>query len=284
MNDKLLFDGCLLLCDVDGTLIYDGIIPPRNIEKINDFIQQGGMVSLATGRSVAAAEMIISRLGAVSPSVVSNGGVIFDFQSKKPLKSWNLSEESHAFAKMILDTHPEFGIEIHLPDQVYLLNKSEEVLLHEEYECFTAKDIDWDSVNCMDWNKVLFALNCEQEVDVIQKLSQPYWTEETIFVQTKAPFGVREHFYFEQVPAGISKGTAAKELCKILSVPKGCCFAIGDYYNDLEMIKSADVSATTSEAPDDIKLQTDYVTGSMRNGAVADFIDYLKKCRKGCNE
>ena len=27
-----LFDGCLLACDIDGTLVDDGYINPRNIE------------------------------------------------------------------------------------------------------------------------------------------------------------------------------------------------------------------------------------------------------------
>ena len=70
--------------------------------------------------------------------------------------------------------------------------------------------------------------------------------------------------YYEQMPKGMSKFTSLKKLCEILGIENGKLFAIGDYYNDLEMIKNADISAATEESPDDIK-------------QYADFIDYLIK-------
>lgn len=55
---------------------------------------------------------------------------------------------------------------------------------------------------------------------------------------------------------------------------------MGDYYNDLEMIKKADVSAVPYDTPEDIKAYADYIAGRCEDGAVADFIDYLTKIRK----
>ena len=37
-----IFDGCLLACDVDGTLVENGNINPKNIEKIEYFMSEGG--------------------------------------------------------------------------------------------------------------------------------------------------------------------------------------------------------------------------------------------------
>ena len=68
-----------------------------------------------------------------------------------------------------------------------------------------------------------------------------------------------------------------EKLCAIAGIKKGGLFAIGDYYNDLEMIKNADVSAVTADTPDDIKQYADFIAGSCRDGAVADFIDYLSE-------
>ena len=61
---------------------------------------------------------------------------------------------------------------------------------------------------------------------------------------------------------------------------RGCLFAMGDYYNDLEMIKKADISAVPLGTPDDIRQYADYETVRCEDGAVADFIDYLAK-KKG---
>ena len=64
-------------------------------------------------------------------------------------------------------------------------------------------------------------------------------------------------------------------------INKGNFFAIGDYYNDVTMIKSADVSACVAESPDEVKVLADVVCGTAKNGAVADFIEYLSKNRRG---
>ena len=50
---------------------------------------------------------------------------------------------------------------------------------------------------------------------------------------------------------------------------------MGDYYNDVEMLRAADVSAVPMETPEDIKEIATKTLGSVKNGAVADFIDYL---------
>ncbi|MCL2034037.1 MAG: HAD family hydrolase, partial [Oscillospiraceae bacterium] len=52
--------------------------------------------------------------------------------------------------------------------------------------------------------------------------------------------------------------------------------AIGDYYNDLEMLEYAGVGATVEEALDEIKGACDFVAGKCEDGAVADFIEYLE--------
>ena len=49
-----LFDGCLLACDIDGTLLINDFMPQQNIEKIKYFVSEGGKFSLATGRTAGA--------------------------------------------------------------------------------------------------------------------------------------------------------------------------------------------------------------------------------------
>ena len=49
-----IFSGCLFACDIDGTLMSSGKINPKNIEKIEYFMSEGGCFSLSTGRTVGA--------------------------------------------------------------------------------------------------------------------------------------------------------------------------------------------------------------------------------------
>ena len=77
-----LFSDCLFGCDIDGTLLVNGIINPRNIEKIEYFISEGGYFSLCTGRTVGAVSPVLEKIKNISPSVVANGCMIYDFETQ----------------------------------------------------------------------------------------------------------------------------------------------------------------------------------------------------------
>ena len=57
-----IFSGCLLACDIDGTLVENGYINPKNVEKIEYFMSEGGIFSIATGRSVTAISVVTDTL------------------------------------------------------------------------------------------------------------------------------------------------------------------------------------------------------------------------------
>ena len=78
-----IFDGCLLACDIDGTLMENGYIHPDNVEQIEFFMSEGGTFSISTGRSVGAISSVTSQLIRISPSVVGNGTMIYDYNECK---------------------------------------------------------------------------------------------------------------------------------------------------------------------------------------------------------
>ena len=51
----------------------------------------------------------------------------------------------------------------------------------------------------------------------------------------------------------------------------------GDYYNDIEMLKTAAHPVCCGQAPKDIKELSEYVACKCTDGAVADFINYIVK-------
>ena len=53
------FSGYLMVSDLDKTFFAEGTdIPPRNIEAVKYFIENGGKFTLATGRGAVAAKII----------------------------------------------------------------------------------------------------------------------------------------------------------------------------------------------------------------------------------
>lgn len=72
--------------------------------------------------------------------------------------------------------------------------------------------------------------------------------------------------YIELNPCGVSKGEGLRQLAKRLGIPLCETMAIGDHFNDMEMLRAAGVSVAVNNALDEVKAICDYV------------------CKRSCNE
>lgn len=279
-----LFDGCLLACDVDGTLLLNDFLPERNIEKIKFFVQEGGLFSLATGRTAGAVSAVTEKIDCISPSIVANGSMIFDFKTDKALYERSVPDSDKHIVKAVLDGCSTVGIEAHCGKRVLVLRNSTETADHEKYENLDAFSLDYDGALGYNWNKVIYLFANDDESRAVKEIISRF-EHSSQFVDTSAVIDGRRRYYFEHVPQNVSKAATLRLLCEKLNIKKGCCFAIGDYYNDLEMLKTADISAALADSPQDVKSAANTVVCDAKNGAVADFIDYLteRKLKNGCN-
>lgn len=274
-----LFEGCLLASDIDGTLFSNGFLPQINIDKIKYFISEGGVFSLATGRTLGSVSEIVEKLGQVGPSVYGNGSVIYDFSEGAYLYEQAIPEAAKGFSREVLCNMSGVGAEAHSGTDVFVLRETKETIDHKNYENIEVKCIDYEDVLLYNWNKVICLLERQEQLSEIKAIAAKY-SEHTDFVETNAVIAGRMRYYFEQVPKGVSKSSALERLCRLLNIKKGCFFAIGDYFNDLQMLKAADVAACPKDSPEEILNAAKVKVTTAENGAVADFIDYLTKQRK----
>ena len=84
-------------------------------------------------------------------------------------------------------------------------------------------------------------------------------------------------FTLEVVNKGVNKGVAVLKLASLINIDIKNTAAIGDYYNDVDMLKAVTHPAACGQAPDEIKALAEYVACHCNKGAVADFINYLEK-------
>jgi HAD superfamily hydrolase (TIGR01484 family) len=84
---------------------------------------------------------------------------------------------------------------------------------------------------------------------------------------------------FEIQPKGMSKAVTALKLRDMLSVGgiKKKLYAVGDYGNDIEMLKAADVAVCPSNAIDEVKNICDLCLCDNDSGVIADLIEYIDK-------
>ena len=274
-----IFDGCLLASDIDETLVHAGEIPQRNIEKIEFFIKEGGTFALSSGRSKEALLPILDFIDKsnIGPSAVLNGGLIYDFANETVISESLLGEKDKLLTKYVIDNMPDISMEVHTRDICYVPVRTEETDIHEEYEKITPVFASYEEIKDENWLKVLFIPVTDERRAELNRIAREFCGETSDFNDSTANIYGAVKKYIEQMPKGVSKGTAMNLLREKFSIKPGCLFGVGDYYNDLPMLKEVDIPAVTAGAPDDLKAIAKYITCPCSDGAVADFIDYLVK-------
>ena len=82
---------------------------------------------------------------------------------------------------------------------------------------------------------------------------------------------------FDMVAKTTHKGNAVMVLAKLLGVDESRVGAIGDYYNDLDMLKTVAHPACCKQAPNAIHSVCEFHACHCNNGAVADFLRYIEE-------
>ena len=79
--------------------------------------------------------------------------------------------------------------------------------------------------------------------------------------------------YFEIMPEGAAKGAALGELCTYMGIPIENTVAIGDYFNDIELMRAAGHSVAMGNAPAHIRAAADACTADHTENGVARAIE-----------
>lgn len=270
-----IFDGCLLISDIDGTLMNNGIIPKQNVDAIEWFKSEGGVFTIATGRQASAAFESYKLVKANAPLLAVQGGVIYDCKENRVLSQANLNPEIYDTVFDILNKFPTVGCEICCGVDSCLLKENIGTRWHSEYEKTGYLPLPED-VKTLSTAKILFVADDDKTYKELIEYSKQFNFDYCYFVASSNTPVAR---YLEILPANINKGVAAKELKKILNAKYS--FGIGDFDNDFELIRDTDYGAAVLGAPERVKQVANYVTCACEDGAVADFINKIHLFLKG---
>lgn len=258
----------LLITDMDGTFLPASKIPSRaNLEAVERLQKAGGRFSIATGRSLQASQQYFDLLTVNAPIIMCNGGMVYDINEKKQYYDVYLPEKARRFTDTILRNNSNVGCEVLLLDGVFV----PQMTPMEEQHCKICKV---DPILCdvssipQNWYKVLFALE-EDKMDGLIGFVESRGFEGVDFVRSSP-------FYYEMLPLDISKGSALKEMKKACGMDDYTVIAVGDYNNDIEMLKAADIGICPSNATEETKAAADIVLDvSCEEDAIAKVVDLI---------
>lgn len=263
--DKKLSD-ILVVSDMDGTLLTpDCTISPSDIATIRLFRELGGHFTVATGRTFASVRIYPEVAEVIDPAITCGGCVIYNFAEDKPEKSTIIPHlAAHKALHDVLTEFPDIGSMIMGGDmRLYQIASSQQLehLINSEKMTYFMRPEDSLPE---EWNKVLFA----GPGDMLKEV------EEYVKLQTyPGVYFVSTHpIYYEMMPKGVSKGTALQDLCEMLDISMKNTYMIGDYYNDVDIMKQAGYAVAMGNAPEDVKMLADEVTASNTESGVGQFL------------
>ncbi len=248
------YDGLLICLDFDGTLCHHGQVSRENREAIRAFREQGGRFTLATGRYPAHILRLLEEdADRSTPMICLNGGLLCDIERDRIL-----------FRGVMPRGYEEF-----LP-RVKQLEGIRDLMIFpaDEKEPIACDPRDTEGLcRLLDREIIKTVIHVDDAVsDAVRA-----WTME----QAGDRYRVARSWINGIEVHGIhyDKGILARRLADMLGVDTLIC--VGDYENDLPMIREADVGVAMGNAVAELKAEADRITASVEEHGIARLIDSL---------
>lgn len=270
------FENWLVVSDVDGTLKNKfRVLPKRNYEAIKKFTSLGGNFTLASGRMISSLKRNYDRVPANRPAVVINGAGIYDYQAEKMLWRRTIGPKGREFVREISELFNTHGhsvdVGIFFDDYVYIIKNGllSRGQMHFDKSHFQVTSID--DVPEEGWMKVIFWSN-PITINELQKYINKNENPDANFMASSL-------WSLEMLQKDTHKGVGIMWLADKLGIERSHVAAIGDYYNDYDMLKTVGLPACASQAPKPIHELCKYEACHCNRGCVGDLLEYIMSGR-----
>ena len=204
-------------------------------------------------------------LGADSPVILYNGGRVFDFAEDRVLYDRRLATEATRRSLAVIRHDRDLQPHLFLDDRVYV----------ERGHPLTDAYLDDDGLTC----EVVpsFEPLLTGDPHKILVIGTPPQVEKLDLNVRAAGIAVHtvqsETTYLEFLPPGASKGTALAAMCEVLGMRPDQAIAVGDGWNDVEMIEAAGLGVAMATAPEGVRARADHVCASADEDGVREVLE-----------
>jgi Cof subfamily protein (haloacid dehalogenase superfamily) len=257
----------LLAIDLDFTLLdADREIAEVNRAAVAKAVERGIAVVLASGRGCAGMRKYAEHLGLDGAMVTCNGALVVT-PSGEVIKEHVMQPERLA---KVLEFSRAGGHHLHLycRDEVLMAEHTPWADIYvNKAKQHPPKAVGWEGMACATPNKAIIVTSPET-VKAIEGDARALFDEAEAVT-------LSEPEYLEFLCPEASKATGLAAVAELLGVKQAETAAIGDYHNDIPMLRWAGVSAAVENAVDEAKACADMVVRAHNEHGVAEFIDYL---------
>jgi Cof subfamily protein (haloacid dehalogenase superfamily) len=267
----------LIALDLDGTLIgEDLVLGERTIRAIRRARERGVAVSIVTGRMTTSALPYARTLDLTDPLVAFQGALVRalpppdrDPQLGRILAHRPLAADA---ARDVIAWAKSVGIEPHVNHLERFVIGADDPRA-EDYSSFLGARAEVVP------DLVAWLRRPVSKVIAVAAADEP--VPESILADGRRRFAGRAEVtishprFLEFLAPGVSKLVGVRHLARRARVPLGRVLAIGDQFNDLEMIAGVGHGAAMPTAPDLVRLAGRYVAAPLDEEGTAQLIEQL---------
>lgn len=265
----------LLVVDIDGTIAGNSNDIREPVKQAIAAVRSRGVkVAVATGRMYRSALRFHRDLGSTLPLICYQGAWIQDPATDKILRHLPLSKQT---AWQLLDYFEEpdlrslLSINFYINDRLYVPKITDATKVYAARSGIEINEIDLRLNLPGDPTKVLALCQSPEVLDgLLGSMRQRYTPAELYLTRSVATF-------FEATHPLANKGEAVRYLAEeILGLQSENVMAIGDNFNDVEMISYAGVGVAMGNAPEGVKAFANWIAPDVEeDGAAAAIEEFI---------
>ena len=265
--------------DLDETLYNDyHEIGEENLRALNNAVNDNIKIVIASGRTPCIIDNVLNKIGIDNKnneySIMANGSLVIANNGE------------------IIDVHPiEFNIVKQLFDYAYDKDVCVQIFTDKHlyfYNCIEEEELEMiklfpDGISLRNKKDGIDELKGENIIKVMyEKRDFDYLKEISIGLKDICANQIEISFssnrYVELNKIGINKGLGLLNLADALNIPYENTYAIGDNFNDIELIKLSGTGFAVNNACDELKKVADIILDENNNqNAVAAALKFIRR-------
>lgn len=264
----MLFDGVLIASDFDGTLANsNGEVTPEVRRTVSWFIENGGRFTVCTGRTYQGFHSYSPEY-INAPVILANGGMAYDYAGGKIAYLDGIGDEAIPALRDVCAAFPEVCIELYPFGQSLAIHLNQRSERHFTNQGIVFEHVADPADAPRPWAKVMLG-GSRPDIRAVQEYlagARP----EIHFLPTDGEF-------LEILRPGVDKGTALMKLARTLSIAPEHIYAVGDGYNDTEMLRAAAEAFVPANGDEYARACAAHIVCSNDAGAAAEVVDILRR-------
>ena len=266
------FDELIIYTDVDGTAAthkdHIGMISEANLKAVREFLAEGGMFGVASGRIHESIDAIFQNTEINLPYIEANGASVWDKETQGYLSIYYINKAFKEKIYHFVKDHKNLTM-------TAMAQESKKVLFGDDRDervvDYVRPLMSYEEFMQTDLLKCAILANGRDIDQAIEDLKDADFFDQ---ITASRSADIYLEFFHSEASKGNGIKTAIKSREELKNRKLVC---IGDFYNDISMLEIADIAICPANAVKEVQEICDYIAVRNDEDTIVDVLAYLRR-------